>query len=75
VVQTHWAGKLGKYLFPLGENFQRLNNLKFQSVILPEQTLKLSLTFDQAKHSLKFKYFEGETNFSEGKFVFEKPTD
>jgi len=72
VVQTHWAGELGKYLFPLGENFVRLDNLKFQSVILPGQMLQLQMQYDPEKNSLKFKYFSGETTFSEGKFVFEQ---
>jgi len=72
VVQTHWAGEFGKYFFPLGEEFRRLDNLKFQSVILPKQTLNMSLQFDEEKHALKFKYYEDEKTYSEGKFFFEK---
>lgn len=70
VVQTHWAAEFGKYLYPLGEEFQRLDNLKFQAVILPNQLLNLHLQFDASRHALAFRYAYEQTQFSSGKFFF-----
>ena len=70
VVQTHWAAELGKHLFPLGEDFQQLGNLKFQAVILPNQSVTLALDYKPETNSLSFKYYDDETNYSEGKFQF-----
>lgn len=75
VVQTHWAGELAQYLFPLGDNFIRIDNLKFQQVILPGQSLQLSLDYSVAADSsaVKFRYQQGDSIFSEGKLVFQNP--
>jgi 3-hydroxymyristoyl/3-hydroxydecanoyl-(acyl carrier protein) dehydratase len=70
VVQTHWAAEFGKALFPLGESFQGIDNLKFQLVILPGQQLQLVLEYLPASSSLKFSYRSSSETFSEGKLVF-----
>lgn len=70
VVQTHWAALLGKFLFPLGDNFLRMDNLKFQHVILPGQYLNLTLEYFFETNVLKFRYQQNDINFSEGKLVF-----
>lgn len=70
VVQTHWAAELGKFIFAPPSEFSRLDNLKFHSVIMPEQTLKLTLEYDPHTPLLRFRYHQGESVFSEGKFVF-----
>lgn len=70
VVQTHWAAELSKALFPLGEEFQRIDNLKFQTVILPNQTVSLHLHYLPDSHAVKFSYQQGATLCSEGKLVF-----
>jgi 3-hydroxymyristoyl/3-hydroxydecanoyl-(acyl carrier protein) dehydratase len=75
VVQTHWAAELGKYFFPVGDDFQRLDNLKFQSVILPGQELDLALHFDETKHTIKFQYTDEDKTFSEGKLLFGRQLD
>lgn len=73
VVQTHWAAELGKFLFPLnGDDFSRIDNLKFQMVILPGQTITLHLEYLPESGALKFRYTQGDTNYSEGKFVFRR---
>jgi 3-hydroxymyristoyl/3-hydroxydecanoyl-(acyl carrier protein) dehydratase len=71
IVQTHWAAELGKFLFPLGEKFVRIDNLKFQTVVLPGQQLRLLLEHIPNSGALKFRYVQDELNFSEGKCVFE----
>lgn len=70
VVQTHWAGEYAQALFPIDGEFSRIDNLKFQSVILPGQTLTLSLTFLPEKHAVSFRYAADDKVFSSGKLVF-----
>lgn len=70
IVQTHWAAELGKFLFPLGDKFVRIDNLKFQTVVLPGQQLTLLLEHLPNSGALKFRYVQNELNFSEGKCVF-----
>lgn len=71
IVQTHWAAELGKFLFPVGDKFVRIDNLKFQTVVLPSQPLTLLLEHLPNSGALKFRYVHNELNFSEGKCVFE----
>ena len=71
IVQTHWAAELGKFLFPLSDKFVRVDNLKFQTVVLPGQQLTLLLEHLPNSGALKFRYVQDELNFSEGKCVFE----
>lgn len=77
VVQTHWAGELAKYLFNAGDEFIRIDNLKFQQVILPGQSLQLLLDYLPTAETaaVKFRYLRGEVVFSEGKLVFRHPAD
>lgn len=73
VVQTHWAGKFSETLFGLG-NIQQIDNLKFQDVMLPEQTVQLSLEYNREKNSVKFCYHkpdQADQIFSEGKIQFQ----
>lgn len=70
VVQTHWAAELGKAIFPLGENFQRIDNLKFQTAILPGQDVNLQLHYLPDAQAVKFSYHCADTLCSEGKLVF-----
>lgn len=75
VVQTHWAGEIAKQLFATGDEFIRIDNLKFQQVILPEQSLQLTLEANVSaeNRSIKFCYRTDDTLFSEGKLVFSSP--
>lgn len=76
VVQTHWATKLAQQFFVIQGDFQQIDNLKFQNVILPQQTIQLTLEFNAAKNTVKFCYFrkadqdQNDTVFSEGKISF-----
>ncbi len=74
VVQTHWAGELAKYLFATGDECIRIDNLKFQQVILPGQSLQLTLDYSTGTTTaVKFRYSRDNTLFSEGKLVFNPP--
>lgn len=71
VVQTHWAGEIGRALFGIVGECIRIENLKFQSMLLPDRRVALQLTYVADKNWLKFR-FEGEAQcFSQGKLVFE----
>lgn len=77
VVQTHWASEIAKFIFAPGDEFVRIDNLKFQQVILPEQQLQLTLDYAIAytptpTSAIKFCYRQGETIFSEGKLTFNR---
>jgi len=77
VVQTHWAGELSKAIFKL-DNFQGVNSLKFQSMILPKMDVELVLNYKVEKNSVSFSYktiengeaverlSSGSLNFGEG---------
>jgi 3-hydroxymyristoyl/3-hydroxydecanoyl-(acyl carrier protein) dehydratase len=74
VVQTHWAGELAKYVFATGDECIRIDNLKFQQVMLPGQSLQLTLDYSGgATTAVKFRYSHEEALFSEGKLVFNTP--
>ncbi len=86
VVQTHWAAELGQHLFGLQGAFQRIDNLKFQTVVLPEQVMDLRLEYDSTARSIRFSYRAPAGNespdtasaalmYSEGKLVFQAPVD
>lgn len=70
VVQTHWAAELGRFIFAPQSDFSRLDNLKFHSVIVPDQVIKLTLKYDPHTPLMRFRYHQEDTVFSEGKFVF-----
>lgn len=73
VVQTDWACRIALCLFNLEREPKRIDNLKFQNVIIPPQTVKLELLHATASQSIHFRYRNPELpdhTFSEGKLVF-----
>jgi 3-hydroxymyristoyl/3-hydroxydecanoyl-(acyl carrier protein) dehydratase len=72
VVQTHWAAEIGKFLFPLGDEFLGMDNIKFQTVILPNQQITLNLEYQPEHNALKFRYSHNELRYSEGKLAFQQ---
>ncbi len=73
VVQTDWACSVALRLFHLQQAPQRIDNLKFQNVILPPQTLQLELVRNASTGSIHFRYSDPDVpghTFSEGKLVF-----
>lgn len=81
VVQVNWANDLAKQLFEIKE-FRGVNSLKFNTMILPETRVTLSLILNPEKHTVKFRYAsiteddsitkdnKDETLFSSGILVF-----
>ena len=69
VVQVNWANNLATQLFNV-EEFRGVNSLKFNTMILPEAKVTLSLTLNPEKHTVKFSYKSDGTLFSSGVLVF-----
>ena len=69
VVQVNWANNLATKLFNVKE-FRGVNSLKFNTMILPEAKVALSLTLNPEKHTVKFSYKSDSTLFSSGILAF-----
>ena len=70
VVQVKWAEHFGRQLFDLDGEFQRLETLKFQQVIVPDAVINLELA-NQPDHSkLYFTYLLAGKKVSSGRIVF-----
>ena len=69
VVQTHWACELSQHLF-LMKGIQKVNNLKFKTMIFPNTRLVLNMTLNIEKKSVSFAFENNETTFSTGSLVF-----
>ncbi len=71
VVQLNWARALGTFLFAPAGQFAEVQNLKFQTMILPSTAIFLELEFSSAKNSVAF-WYRGEpgTAYSQGKLVY-----
>lgn len=70
VVQVHWAATLCQFLFDLSLPFRSVENLKFQTMILPDTSVILDLTCVNNASRVQFKYYNQDTLFSEGKLRF-----
>lgn len=69
VVQTHWAGCLSELFFSV-EGFNKVSNLKFKSMILPDVLVSLSLVFNHEKQSIAFDFHGTDTSYTQGKLFF-----
>jgi 3-hydroxymyristoyl/3-hydroxydecanoyl-(acyl carrier protein) dehydratase len=70
VVQVHWASLLSRHLFTIAGAFTRMENIKFQSMILPNQTIALTLAHHSEKKQIVFNYHLDSVVVSEGKLYF-----
>ncbi len=73
VVQTHWAAQLAQHIFARAAAPHRIDNLKFQNVVLPPQQCTLQLIANDDTTSIHFRYTDPATPghiFSEGKLIF-----
>lgn len=74
VVQLHWATKLAEIsVFSLSEpvkHFKAVNNIKFKTMILPEQSVSLLLKYNELKDTVSFSYYNAADVFSTGTLVF-----
>lgn len=72
VVQTHWACCMARHVFSPQTSIKRIDNLKFQNVILPPQWVRLELVYHATKTFVTFRYSDTASTqpYSEGKLVF-----
>jgi len=69
VVQIHWAELFGRELFAITDKFKQLEVIKFQRLILPEDSVKMSLSYDDKKR-LSFKYASEKGVHASGRICF-----
>lgn len=74
VVQLHWAVQIVRLHFSqlsiTKSQFQQASNVKFKSMILPNQLVKLSLSYNEEKNKVNFSYFLEADELSSGVLVF-----
>lgn len=73
VVQVHWAVALAKIMFKdaLADNcFKAVNNLKFKTMIMPEQQVDIVLQYKPEKNWVSVSYQQGNDVFSSATLVF-----
>lgn len=72
VVQVDWAQQLARQLISdLPPRFAGMEVLKFQQLVRPGDTLRLSLRFDAERGKLYFAYHNGEAACSSGRVLLE----
>jgi 3-hydroxymyristoyl/3-hydroxydecanoyl-(acyl carrier protein) dehydratase len=71
IAQTHWAQYYGRELFAFDGRFNRLEAVKFQSVIFPDSEVTLELEYDPFKGKLTFQYVSKKGVHSSGRICFE----
>ena len=72
IVQVHWAESYGREWLPVRGRFERLEVLKFQQVILPENQITISLAWDDEKGKLSFRYESDKGVHSSGRICFRR---
>lgn len=70
VVQVEWVSKFSHERFDIQGEFLRLEVLKFQNVIVPEDEVVLELGFLPEKNKVTFKFNVGEKSASSGRIVY-----
>lgn len=70
VVQVHWAEAYGRRILNISGAFLRLEVIKFQQVILPEDRMTITLEYDEDKKKLKFRYESRKGVHSSGRICF-----
>lgn len=74
VVQIDWAEGFGRQYFPLPTCNYRLEAIKFNNLILPTQTLTLTLSWRMDTAKLAFSFQSDRGPHSSGRLAFEEPT-
>jgi 3-hydroxymyristoyl/3-hydroxydecanoyl-(acyl carrier protein) dehydratase len=70
VVQLHWAIHYGGELLPMVGSFVRMDNIKFNAIVLPNANMDLSLQWHSDKTHLEFIFSDHVKKFSSGRVVF-----
>jgi 3-hydroxymyristoyl/3-hydroxydecanoyl-(acyl carrier protein) dehydratase len=70
VVQLHWAIALGRQYFKLNYTSPEAVQVKFRSVIVPEENIRLVLGHDAPRRKLSFEYRDATGPRSSGVVAF-----
>lgn len=70
VVQIDWAIQFGRQHFGITGGFQKMEALKFQAIIEPQQQIQLTLDYRLATGKLLFSYDSARGRHSSGRIVF-----
>ena len=70
VVQVKWVEHYGRQKFKDVGKFLRIEKLKFQHIIQPEDIITLKLSWDEAKFKLTFSYSSKNEKYSSGHLIF-----
>lgn len=70
VVQLDWVITYGRQFFDITHPFSGMRTLKFQQIIEPDSSIKLSLQFNREKQSLSFRYFSETGQHGSGMILF-----
>ncbi|MCB5183733.1 hypothetical protein LG201_00755 [Methylobacillus gramineus] len=70
VVQLNWAVHFAREHLAMTGKFSALENIKFQSIVLPQQALELSLKWHAPQQRLEFVFALGAQKFSSGRIIF-----
>jgi 3-hydroxymyristoyl/3-hydroxydecanoyl-(acyl carrier protein) dehydratase len=73
VVQIHWAVHYARECFEIRHGFQRMEAIKFRELILPGQSLGLSLRWFPQADKLSFKFHSSSQDHSSGRIYFKDP--
>jgi 3-hydroxymyristoyl/3-hydroxydecanoyl-(acyl carrier protein) dehydratase len=74
VVQLEWAIEAARRHLGVSGTLARMENLKFQSVLVPGSSAMLRLEWAAAGRKLYFSYTHEGRRFSSGRIVFRPPT-
>jgi 3-hydroxymyristoyl/3-hydroxydecanoyl-(acyl carrier protein) dehydratase len=70
VVQIDWAVRLARLHLPIDGQFTQMENIKFQSLILPDARVVLTLNWIPEKRRLEFSFSTSLRKHSSGRVIF-----
>lgn len=70
VVQIEWVVHWSQHYFALHSAGQRIEQVKFQAPIRPDDTVKLQLQFERTKQRVLFNFDSERGRHSSGRVVF-----
>ena len=70
VVQIDWAARLARVHLSVTGEFCLMENIKFQTLVLPDMRLALALKWTDSDKRLDFAFSNSERKYSSGRIVF-----
>ncbi|MDE0838613.1 MAG: AMP-binding protein, partial [Kiritimatiellae bacterium] len=70
VVQLHWVLALSEEIFGIEPEIERMDAVKFHSLMLSDEHFELDMKWDAEQRKLTFSFYAGDKNFSSGRMLF-----